>query len=175
MSSFHRTITPSLPTQQIYAVRERKQKNMFEFFIFKHLDSDILELVVTNCDTDTEFEHMILSKKAVLVQVDEELVARFELARMHVADRKRPYATEEGLLEECTNETIGKFIVNHVNVDPKNPKKLLLLPISSKCNTVYALIPHSDLSSCPDRTDAPMSITAIKPRGHSELFYVRDR
>jgi len=132
MSSFSRSTTPSLPTNQIYTARERVNKSELEFFIFSHVDSDILELVVFNCDTDMEYEHMILSKKSVLAQVDEELVARFELARLNHATDGKNYISEENLLEECTNDMIGEFVVGHVSVDPKRAEKLLLAPISSK-------------------------------------------
>lgn len=72
---------------------------------------------------------MILSKKAVLAQVDEELVARFELARLNRRDND---ASEESLLDECTNEMIGEFVVDRVSISPKDMNRLLLAPTSSK-------------------------------------------
>ena len=132
MTSFNRSATPILPTHQIYTTKQTFEEHnaTLEFFVFSHLESDILELVVFNCDTDIEFEHMILSKKAVLAQVDEELVARFELARHN---RRENDPSEEKLLEECTNETIGEFVVDRVSISPKDKNKLLLAPTSSKC------------------------------------------
>lgn len=139
MSSFSLDGSPKLTTQQIFSTWKHSNSNKcnLEFFIFAHAGSDILELVVFNCDTSTEFEHVILSKKSVLTQVDDEVATRFEMARHNSADGSNVLATEEELLEECMNETIGEFVVQHVTVDPDDSNKISLTPLSGILKSHY--------------------------------------
>ena len=132
MTSFDRTPTPILPTRQIHHETRSYENDAvtLEFFVFGHIDSDIIELVVLGAKSEIEYEHVYLSKKAILEQVDDELVNRFELARHNRVDKD--IATEEEILELCTDEMIGEFVVDQVSIDPKNASALLLAPVKGK-------------------------------------------